>query len=129
MWLLWHYLLLSVSSSGKEEVKNKLMMIVWWFFLLTLVIELPVVVYFFKMDWRNALVPFFLINLFTWPLLHFLLISSTIDINILETGVAITESIGYRLLTNNSWKRCLLTGVIANGLSYGIGILINSFLQ
>lgn len=104
-------------------------MIAWLFFLLTLVIELPVVIYFFKKDWRNALVPFFLINLFTWPLLHFLLISSAININILEAGIAITESIGYRLLTNISWKHCFLTGVIANGLSYGIGILINNFLQ
>ena len=71
---------------------------VWNYFVLTLLLELPIVLLFFKGEWKFALLIGFLLNLFTWPLLHILLFYTGININILEIGVAITESIGYYLL-------------------------------
>lgn len=101
---------------------------VWNYFVLTLVLELPVVLFFFKADWKFVLLIGFLLNLFTWPLLHILLFYTGININILEIGVAITESTGYYLLMQCSWKKAIALGFTANAVSYGIGLLLNNFI-
>lgn len=101
---------------------------VWNYFVLTLLLELPIVLLFFKDEWKFALLIGFLLNLFTWPLLHILLFYTGININILEIGVAITESIGYYLLMKCNWKKAIALGVIANAVSYGIGLLLNNFI-
>ncbi len=101
---------------------------VWFYFALTLIIELPVVILFFKKEWKFALLIGFLLNLFTWPVLHILLFYSTADINILEIGVAIIESIGYYILLQCNWKKALALGFTANAFSYGIGIILNQYL-
>jgi hypothetical protein len=100
----------------------------WFYFLLTLVIELPIVLLSFKKEWQFALLIGFLLNLFTWPVLHILLFYTSININILEIGVAITESIGYYLLMQCSWKKALVLGFMANAISYGIGVILNSYM-
>jgi hypothetical protein len=99
---------------------------VWLYFLLTLLIELPIVVLFFKKEWKYALLIGFLVNMFTWPLLHVLLFTTNININILELGVAFAESIGYWLLLKCNWKKAFLLAFLANAVSYGIGEIINS---
>jgi hypothetical protein len=101
-------------------------MIYWLYFLLTLAIELPIVFLFFKKETKQALIAGFLLNLFTWPLLHVLLFYTAANLNVLELGVALTESIGYKLMMNCSWKKGILLGFIANAASYGIGLLINN---
>jgi len=100
----------------------------WFYFVVTLVIELPIVLLFFKKQWKFALLIGFLLNLFTWPVLHILLFYSSININILEIGVAITESIGYYLLMQCSWKRALALAFMANAVSYGIGLILNNYI-
>ena len=100
----------------------------WVYFLITLLIELPIVLLFFKKEWKFALLIGFLLNLFTWPLLHVLLFYSNINLNILELGVAITESIGFYFLMQCSWKKALALGFLANAISYGIGIILNSYI-
>jgi len=101
---------------------------IWLYFLVTLIIELPIACLFFKSQWKFALLIGFLLNLFTWPLLHILLFYTGININLLETGVAITESIGYYLLMQCSWKKALALGFLANAISYGIGLLLNRLI-
>ena len=103
-------------------------MAIWYYFILTLVIELPIVVLFFKKEWKFALLTGFLLNLFTWPVLHILLFYTGININILEIGVAITESTGYFLLMQCSWKKAWALGFTANAVSYGLGIILNNYL-
>lgn len=103
-------------------------MSIWGYFILTLLLELPVVLLFFKSEWKFALLIGFLLNLFTWPLLHILLFYTGININVLEIAVAVTEGIGYRLLLNCSWKKAMLLGFLANGISYGTGLMLNNFL-
>ncbi len=98
----------------------------WFYFLITLLIELPIVLLFFKKEWKFALLIGFLLNLFTWPVLHILLFYTGININILELGVAITESIGFYFLMQCSWKKALALGFIANATSYGIGVILNN---
>jgi hypothetical protein len=101
---------------------------VWNYFVLTLLLELPIVLLFFKGEWKFALLIGFLLNLFTWPLLHILLFYTGININILEIGVAITESIGYYLLMQCNWKKAITLGFTANAVSYGLGLLLNNFI-
>lgn len=99
----------------------------WWFFLLTLVIEAPVVYRGYRPAWKDAVLPFILLNLFTWPLLHYLLLTTTIDINLLEAGVTLAEATGYYLLVQRKMLKALLVSFLANGLSYGAGLIINYF--
>jgi len=100
----------------------------WFYFIITLVIELPVVVLFFRKEWKFALLVGFLLNLFTWPVLHIFLFYTAININVLELCVALTESVGYFLLLQCSWKKALALGFTANAISYGIGIILNNYL-
>lgn len=99
----------------------------WWFFALTLLLEAPVVGIGYRQVWKNAWVPFLLLNLFTWPLLHYLLLTTTISINWLEAGVTLAEAAGYYLLVEQKAAKALLISILANGFSYGTGLLINYF--
>lgn len=100
----------------------------WIFFLLTLVIELPIVLIFFRGERRYALLTGFLLNLFTWPLLHIFLFYTDIHIGILELAVVVAESIGYYIMMNCKWKKAIALAFVANAISYGLGLLLNKFL-
>jgi hypothetical protein len=101
---------------------------VWKYFILTLLIELPIILGLFKIDKKYVFTCTFLLNLFTWPLLHVLLFYTKINLNSLEVGVALVESIGFYFLFDCGWKKALLAGFLANAISYGIGLLINNYL-
>ncbi|MEP6675288.1 MAG: hypothetical protein ABJA78_09035 [Ferruginibacter sp.] len=100
----------------------------YFYFILTLVLELPVVLLFFKRQWKLALLTGFLLNLFTWPLLHVLLYHTQININLLELGVAITEGTGYCLLLQCRWYKGFGVGLLVNAFSYGVGLFLNNFI-
>jgi hypothetical protein len=99
-----------------------------YYFLLTLVLELPWVYLFFKKELPYAMVVAFLLNLFTWPLLHVLLHYTSININILELGVAATEGLGFWLLLGCRWQKAWGVAILANGFSYGVGVLLNTYI-
>lgn len=96
----------------------------WWFFALTLLLEAPVVGYFYRRQWRAAILPFFLLNLFTWPLLHYLMATTEIPLWQLEIGVGLAEGTGYALLVNTKPGKAFAVAGLANGWSYGIGLLV-----
>lgn len=100
----------------------------WFYFILTLVLEMPIVLLFFKKQWKFALAVGFLLNLFTWPLLHVLLFYGGIDVNILEIGVAFAEGLGYWLLMRCSWQKGFGVGFLVNAFSYGVGLILNNFI-
>lgn len=100
---------------------------IWLYFILTLVLELPVVCLFYKREWRSALLIGSLLNLFTWPLLHILLYYTNINIHLLETGVALVEGIGYAIFMKGKWTKAMLVSFLANGFSYGVGLLLTKF--
>ena len=101
---------------------------IWFYFILTLLLELPIVLLFFKKEWKWALLIGFLLNLFTWPLLHLLIYYTDTDINILESGVAIVEGIGYTIFMKCKWYKGFGVSFLVNGFSYGLGLLINTYL-
>jgi hypothetical protein len=100
----------------------------WWYFVITLLLEIPVVLYGYKKQWRTALVSCLLLNLFTWPLLAYLLLSTELDLLLLEAGVLLVEMTGYKFLLNSRWGKAFIVALTANGLSYGAGLLINTYL-
>jgi hypothetical protein len=81
----------------------------------------------FKKELPYAMVVAFLLNLFTWPLLHVLLHYTNININILELGVAATEGLGFWLLLGCRWQKAWGVAILANGCSYGAGVLLNKY--
>ncbi len=97
----------------------------YFYFFVTLMIELPLVILYFKKQWKQALFIGFLLNLLTWPLLHIFLFETTVNIFLLEILVALLEGIGYYLLIKCKWWQALLISFLVNGLSYGIGILLD----
>jgi hypothetical protein len=89
--------------------------------LLTLLIELPVVGFFFKRKHREHVVlTAFLVNIVTWPLAQVLIFST--DINqqnfFLEIGVILVEAVAYKIWLDCTWKKSFLMSGIANMLSY-----------
>ena len=101
-------------------------MAIYLYFLMTLLIEMPLVLFCFKRQWKYALLIGFLLNLFTWPLLHVLLFSTEINVNILELGVALVEGFGYWIFMECGWKKAFAVSFLVNVLSYGIGLLTNN---
>ena len=97
----------------------------YFYFLVTLLIELPAVILFFRRQWKRALVTGFLLNLFTWPLLHIFLFETSVPVNLLEFVIALLEGMGYVLLMRCKWWQGILLSFVVNGLSYGAGLLIN----
>ena len=97
----------------------------YFYFFITLLIELPFVILYFRKEWKQAIIIGFLLNLFTWPLLHVFLFETRINIPLLEVGVAIIESVGYFLFMKIKWWNSLILSFFVNAMSYGIGILIH----
>lgn len=95
-----------------------------FYFLLTLLIELPVILLLLQSKRKQVLMIAFLLNLFTWPLLHYIYFSSQANELLLEGAVFLAEGIGYQLFFRKGWKTSLLISLLANGLSYGIGLLM-----
>ncbi len=98
------------------------------YFLLTLLLELPIVLLFFKKDRKHVLLSGFLLNLFTWPLLHVLLFYTAIDINLLECGVSVVEGAGYYWLLHCRWQKAFGVAFLVNAFSYGTGLLLNHYI-
>lgn len=100
----------------------------WWFFGLTLVLEAPVVGGAWRRQRKEVIAPFLLLNLFTWPLLHYIMATTAIPVWQLEIGVWLTEGTGYALLVNTKPGKAYTVAGLANGLSYGTGLLITHYL-
>lgn len=99
----------------------------WFYFILTLLIELPIVAFFFWREWKFALLAGLLLNLFTWPLLQVILANTPINVNLLEICVAIVEGLGYWLLIKCPLRKAMIVGFIANATSYLLGLLLNYY--
>jgi energy-coupling factor transporter transmembrane protein EcfT len=95
-----------------------------FFFLLTLAIELPIIFLVLKKISKQIFLVAFLLNLFTWPLLHFVYFNTHINVLLLEVLVFLIEAAGYQLLLKKGWQISILTSLLANLCSYGIGLII-----
>jgi hypothetical protein len=94
------------------------------YFVFTLLIEMPLVLWLVNGNWKEKLLVGFLLNLFTWTLLHLIYLNTNANIYVLEISVALVEAVGYQLFFKNGWVKSMLIAFLANGLSYGVGLLM-----
>ena len=108
------------------EKEKKRLMPLYFYFLLTICIELPLVAIFFRHQWQRALFIGFLLNLFTWPLLQVFIFETSIDVNILELLIVITEAVGYFIFMKCKLSHAFFLSLFVNFLSYAIGLFIQN---
>jgi hypothetical protein len=100
--------------------------------LLTLLIELPVVAFFFKRKAReHAVLTAFLVNIVTWPLVQVVVFSTDVTRQnfFLELAVILVEAIAYKIWLECTWKKSFLMSAIANLMSYAGGVILNVILN
>ena len=94
-------------------------------FLLTLLIELPIVVLFFKRKKRKeAALMAVLINIVSWSIAHIIFFSSDLPVYYVAIGLAIGEAIAFNLLLECNWKKAIILSLLANTLSFFITQLV-----
>ncbi len=93
-------------------------------FLLTLLIELPIICYWLKKNWKEALLIGFLVNLFTWPLLQVVYRITHAPILMLELIIGLVEGYCFYLFFKKPVWISLVVGILVNAISYTIGYFI-----
>jgi hypothetical protein len=87
--------------------------------LLTLLIELPIVAFFFRSKKRKqAITVALFINIVTWPLVNIIRLNTDWNLNIVEIGVVIVEGVGYWLFLGRHIKKSVIITVLANAASF-----------
>jgi hypothetical protein len=95
--------------------------------LLTLLIELPIVAFFFRRKKRNnALTTAFLVNLISWILINIIKLST--DNNegyflYIEIGVVVAECIAYNIMLECGFRKAAIISLFANGIAF---LIINA---
>ncbi|MFT3679744.1 MAG: hypothetical protein QM791_05705 [Ferruginibacter sp.] len=88
--------------------------------LLTLLLELPIVGFFFRRKKRkNAYLIAFLTNIVTWPIVNIIRLNwPDFSLNIVEIFVVLGEGIAYWIFLECTWKKGLIISIIANLVSF-----------
>lgn len=96
-------------------------------FVITQLIEWPLFSLFARMPLRRTFLFMLLVNLCTWPLACILYWKYPTWLPLTETGIAVTESLLIFLWWRWNILRSLAAGFLINGLSYGVGLIIEYF--
>jgi hypothetical protein len=101
--------------------------------LLTLLVELPIIGFFFRKRKRKAaLMVGLLVNLITWPVINIIRLNTEWNLDVVEIGVVVVEGIAYWLFLGRNITKALLITVLANGASYVVTRFVHigpDFLQ
>jgi hypothetical protein len=90
----------------------------------TIILELPIVVFAYKNEWKTVLMIDALLNLFTWPLLTLLYFTTNIPLLFLEISVVLIEASGFIIFFKGTKTKAFLISFIANATSLFTGMLI-----
>ena len=94
--------------------------------LLTLLVELPIISFFFvKRKRKPALMVGLFVNLLTWPLVNIIRLNTDWNLDIVQIAVVIVEGAGYWLFLGHNLKKAAMIAVIANAVSF----VITKFVQ
>ena len=100
-------------------------------FLLTLLIEVPVIAFFFiRKERERAMLLALIINFISWPIMQTVIFITDFDfINysnkaLLAGTFFIFEAIAYQYFLETSFKKSFLMAFFANLLSFGMGLLL-----
>lgn len=95
--------------------------------LLTFILELPVFLYFWKKEgYGQAILFCLLLNGFTNPILNTILLSSNINVWLLELGVFAVEAFAAWLIFKPKIGKAILFSILANGFSFGMGQVLHA---
>lgn len=91
----------------------------------TILLEVPIVILFYRSQWKAVIVVEILLNCFTWPILSLLYFMYPHSLLFFELGVFITEAVAFKLFFYDSWAKALLASFTANTTSLLIGVWIS----
>jgi len=87
--------------------------------LLTILIELPIIAFFFRKRKRKyAITVGFFVNIITWPIVNIIRLNTDWDLNLVQVGVAVAEGFAYWLLLGRHVKRAVIITILANTASF-----------
>lgn len=87
--------------------------------LLVLIIEIPIIGFFFKRKKRpNAYVFALLINVISWPIINVIRLNTDWNLLYVQCFITIAETVAYIFFIQCSWKKAILMAVLANTLSF-----------
>ena len=102
--------------------------------LIILLVELPIVAYFFRRKKRpSALTVAFLVNIVSWVIGTIIWFKNP-DVNMLyvRIGTSILETVVYWFFLGRNWKKAILMALIANAASFAVSQFVylpDSFFQ
>jgi phosphatidylinositol kinase/protein kinase (PI-3 family) len=94
--------------------------------LLTLLLEIPIVGFFFKKrKRRTAYLVCLFVNLVTWPIINIIRLKTEWDLNLVEIAVVIAEGFGYWFILNCGWKKATIITIVSNIVSFVLVKLVH----
>ena len=85
----------------------------------TLLLEIPIVGFFFKKrKRRSAYLVCLFVNIVTWPIINIIRLNTDWDLNLVEIFVVIAEGLGYWFILNCGWKKATLITLTSNLVSF-----------
>ncbi len=94
--------------------------------LLTLLVELPIIAFFFRKRKRKAaLLVGLLVNLITWPIVNIIRLNTDWSLDMVEIGVVIVDGLAYWFFLGRNISKAVFITVLANAASY----LITKFVH
>jgi hypothetical protein len=88
-------------------------------FLLIILVEIPILILFFKRKKRqNAIYMALLINIISWAVAHVILFSTEVNIYYVTILIIIGEAIAFNKFLECSWKKSFIMSLLVNTLSF-----------
>ena len=87
--------------------------------LLVILIELPIIGFFFNRRRRKfAYLVGLLVNLVTWPIVKFIWLNTSWDLNWVQVGVVVAEGFAFWIFLGRNFQKAALISIIANLASF-----------
>lgn len=88
-------------------------------FLLIILVELPILVLFFKRKKRqHAIYMALLINIISWSVAHVIFFSTEVNLYYIQLLVIVGEAIAFNKVLECSWKKAFTMSILVNILSF-----------
>ncbi|HNP20524.1 MAG TPA: hypothetical protein PKM63_08955 [Panacibacter sp.] len=101
------------------------MMAIFQYLFYSILLETPLVMLFYRREWKNVIPVEILLNSFTWPILSLLYFMYPHSLLQFEAGVVIAEAAAFKVFFEGSWIKALLASFSANATSLLAGVWIN----
>src|SRR6187551_372535 len=88
-------------------------------FLLIILVELPILVLFFKRKKRqHAIYMALLINIISWSVAHVIFFSTEVSLYYIQLLVIVGEAVAFNKVLECSWKKAFTMSILVNVLSF-----------